>query len=85
MPIAPQATLRPGLSMTSAVISGSSWALNRPSEPYFSMGLQLSSMGYFSLRPLYASDQPSDFRTVAQQFLREELHKPVLPVDIDRY
>ena len=34
---------------------------------------------------LYASDQPSDFRTVAQQFLREELHKPVLPVDIDRY
>ena len=34
---------------------------------------------------LYASDQPSDFRTVAQQFLREELQKPVLPVDIDRY
>lgn len=34
---------------------------------------------------LYASDQPSDFRTVAQQFLQEELQKPVLPVDIDRY
>lgn len=34
---------------------------------------------------LYASDQPSDFRTVAQQFLQEEITKPVLPVDIDRY
>lgn len=34
---------------------------------------------------LYASDQPSDFRTVAQQFLQEELQNPVLPVDIDRY
>lgn len=34
---------------------------------------------------LYASDQPSDFGTMARQFLQEELTKPVLPVDIDRY
>ena len=34
---------------------------------------------------LYASDQPSDFGAMARQFLQEELTKPVLPVDIDRY
>ena len=34
---------------------------------------------------LYASDQPSDFGVIASRFLQEELKKPVLPVDIDRY
>ena len=34
---------------------------------------------------LYASDQPSDFGVMASRFLQEELKKPVLPVDIDRY
>lgn len=34
---------------------------------------------------LYSSDQPADFGAKAQLFLQEELKKPVLPVDIDRY
>ena len=49
MPMAPQATSSPGLSTTMALISGISWARNRPSLPNLSMGLQLS-MGYCSRR-----------------------------------
>lgn len=34
---------------------------------------------------LYASDRPEDFGVLAQQFLGEELHQPVQPVDIEKY
>ena len=64
--------------------------INASEEAAWDLKRALRDAGLLSPGPggeatLYASDQPSDFRTVAQQFLREELHKPVLPVDIDRY
>mgnify|MGYP005761748797 CR=1 FL=1 len=64
--------------------------INASEEAAWDLKRALQDAGLLSPGPggeatLYASDQPSDFRTVAQQFLREELQKPVLSVDIDRY
>ena len=64
--------------------------INASEEAAWDLKRTLRDGGLLSAGPggeatLYASDQPSDFRTVAQQFLQEELRKPVLPVDIDRY
>lgn len=64
--------------------------INTGEEAAWELKRQLQSRELLAERPegettLCASDQPQDFGAMAKYFLQEELNKPVLPVNIDRY